>query len=278
MSQTVTAYSGSTAGAPGSTTGPWTDAPPTSAIDAWHRVLANNGQGDPAGGDMRATVAPASQAATGRAPGGQAPAAVTADRLRAIMPDAGDEVDRYVEPLNQAMAAHGIDTPEQRAAFLAQVSVESGQLRHTVENLHYSARRLTEVWPRRLPTQAAATPYAHTPEALADRVYANRLGNGDEASGDGFRFRGRGLMQVTGRDNHRRVGFENIPEALAEPQNAADTAAAFWVNNGLNGRTTGVLDRAGFDAVSRTVNGGDHGSQARWGAYQRALQAFDVGR
>jgi predicted chitinase len=201
---------------------------------------------------------------------------VTADMLRAIMPRAGAAANLYVEPLNRAMRTNGIDTPERRAAFLAQISVESGQLQDTVENLNYSAQRLRQVWPNRFPTEAATAPYVHNPEALGNHVYANRLGNGDEASGDGFRFRGRGLMQVTGRANYRSVGFENNPEALLSPQNAANTATAFWQTNGLNGRTTGMLNRAQFDTVSRTVNGGNVGLQDRWDAYRRALSALGL--
>jgi predicted chitinase len=199
---------------------------------------------------------------------------VTTDMLRAIMPRAAAAL--YVEPLNRAMAAGGIDTPERRAAFLAQISVESNQLQDTVENLNYTARRLQQVWPRRFPTAAAAAPFAHNPEALGNHVYADRLGNGNEASGDGYRFRGRGLMQVTGRANYRAVGFENNPEALSNPTTAANTAAAFWQRNGLNGQTTDVLGRAQFDAVSRTVNGGNVGMQDRWEAYRRACSALGL--
>ena len=195
------------------------------------------------------------------------------------MPHAGAAADRYVDALNRAMTAHGINTPAQRAAFLAQVSAETGQLQNLVEDLDYfTTRRLYVVWPRLFPTEAAAASYVHNPEALANRAYAIVNGNGSEASGDGFRFRGRGFIQVTGRRNYRRLGFENNPEALADPQVAADTATAFWQNNGLIGRTTGVLDRAQFDAVSRTINGGATNAQERWDAYQRALRAFNVGQ
>lgn len=202
------------------------------------------------------------------------PGDVTADQLRQIMPNAGAQAELYVEPLNRAMEANGITTPERRAAFLAQVSVESGDLRQTVENLNYSERRLTQVWPRRFPTEAAALPYARDPEALANRVYANRLGNGDEASGDGWNFRGRGLMQVTGRSNYRAVGYEDNPALLAQPGPASDTAARFWSDNGLNTASDATLDRAAFDAISRRVNGGNHGINERWSAYQRALSAL----
>ena len=214
----------------------------------------------------------------GASPPAGAPTSVTADQIRTIMPNAGGQADQYADALNSAMTAHGITAPEQRAAFLAQIAVESGDLNNTSENLNYSAQRLTHVWPRRFPNVAAAAPYAHNPEALGNRTYADRLGNGDEASGDGYRYRGRGLMQVTGRDNYRRLGFEDNPDALANPITAADTAATFWANNNLNGRTQTALDRAHYDEISRAVNGGDNGISERWAAYQRALAALQPTR
>ena len=190
------------------------------------------------------------------------------------MPNAGVQADLYAAALNAAMAAHGVTTPAQQAAFLAQISVESGDLQNTSENLNYLAERIVAVWPRRYPTVAAALPYAHNPEALGDNTYANRNGNGDEASGDGFRYRGRGLMQVTGRANYRAQGFEDNPEALANPVTAADTAATFWANNNLNAPTAAPLDRAHFDQISQAVNGGPNAQAERWAAYQRALTAL----
>ena len=203
---------------------------------------------------------------------------VTADQLHAIMPNAGELANIYVGPLNDAMTAHGIVTKAQRAAFLAQISVESGQLHDTEERLNYSAHRISQVWPNLLPTDAKAAPYAHNPEALSDHVYAIRNGNGDEESGDGFRFRGRGLMQVTGRDNYRASGFENNPDAMAEPKNAASSAATWWQGSGMDDRTTNPLNRAQFDAVTRTVNPRGLGSQERWDTYERALDALGVTR
>ena len=199
---------------------------------------------------------------------------VTEAQLRVIMPTAGARTARFIGPLNQAMRAHGINTNERRAAFLAQISVESAELHRVEENLNYSSERLQVVWPRRFPNAAAAKPYAHDPEALANHTYANRLGNGNAASGDGWRYRGRGLMQTTGRSNYRAAGFESNPDGLADPQTAADSAGRFWASNGLNGRTQSVLARAQFNGISRTVNGGDHGSAERWAAYQRALGAL----
>ena len=128
------------------------------------------------------------------------------------------------------------------------------------------------------PTEAAAAPYAHNPEALANRAYAHVNGNRDEASGDGYRFRGRGLIQVTGRGIYRSVGYEDNPEAMETPRGAADSAAAYWQNRGLNGRTTGALDRTQFNAVTHTVNAAGLHSQDRWDAYQRTLRTFNVSR
>jgi putative chitinase len=216
----------------------------------------------------------AASAATPSGPGSGIAGGVTEAELRAIMPNAGTRVGRYLAPLNAAMQLHGINTTTRRAAFLAQVSVESGQLHNVVENLNYSASRLRVVWPKRFRSDETARNYAHNPEALANKVYADRLGNGDEASGDGYRYRGRGLMQTTGRSNYRSAGFENNPDALADPTTAADSAGRFWATNGLNARTSAVLSRQAFNGVSRTVNGGDHGSDERWAAYQRALRAL----
>ncbi len=210
------------------------------------------------------------------APGAAQPGAVTQPQLQAIMPTAGARAATFAGPLNTAMQANGIDTDERRAAFLAQIAVESGDLHNTEENLNYSAERLHAVWPRRFPTVASAQPYAHNPEALANHVYANRLGNGDEASGDGYRYRGRGLMQTTGRTHYREAGFENRPEALADPTTAANSAAQFWSNNGLNPRSATVLNRGAFNGITQTVNGGQNGSEERWTAYGRATHTFGL--
>ncbi|WP_344693003.1 hypothetical protein [Sphingomonas cynarae] len=195
------------------------------------------------------TVRPAASASAPSAPSGGPGDAVAGEvteaQLRAIMPEAGGQIGRFIWPLNTAMRVHGINTNERRAAFLAQISVESGQLRNVEENLNYSPPRLRVVWPRRFPTAEAAAPYARNPEALGDHVYADRLGNGDERSGNGYRYRyryrGRGLLQTTGRYNYRVARFENDPNALARPV-TADSADLFWTTTDLNWRTATVLD------------------------------------
>ena len=198
---------------------------------------------------------------------------VAPEKIRAVMPASGGLADAYSKPLGDAMDKHGIHTPEQQAAFMAQVAVESANLRHTSENLNYSAERITQVWPSRFSTIESARPFAHNPEALANRVYGDRMGN-QGIAGAGYRYRGRGLIQVTGRDRYRELGYEDNPEALEEPQVAAESAAAYWRANGLHRRTTRALNRQQFDAISRYVNGGTHGLDERWMAYQRALAAL----
>ena len=201
------------------------------------------------------------------------PVPIHPNKVREIMPAAGKRANIYSRPLSRAMLAHGIHSPVQQAAFLAQLSVESAHLRHTAENLNYSAERIVQVWPSRFPNVESAKPYAHNPEALANRVYGDRMGNRGIA-GAGYRFRGRGLIQVTGRDGYRAIGYENNPEALELPEIAADSAARYWRANNLHLRTTRELTRREFDAVSRNVNGGNHGINERWAAYQRALVAL----
>lgn len=205
----------------------------------------------------------------------QAAFTMTSAQLATAIPSATKpNIDRMIGPINSAFRNYGILLPEQRAVFLANISVECGQLNQLVENLNYSAKRLTKVWPRRFPSLKAAEPYANNAEALGNKTYGGRLGNGDEGSGDGYRYRGRGLLQVTGRDNYRKAGFEEKPEALEDPNTAADTAARFWHSHGLNERTNKILTRAEFNAVTQVINGGQNGSTERWAAYGLAFKAL----
>jgi len=203
-------------------------------------------------------------------------------QLQAFLPAAA-RLDVWCPALNAAMSRFAISSPDRAAAFLAQVAHESGEFRYLVENLNYSTARLIQVWPRRFPTLDAALPYDHQPEKLANFVYANRLGNGDAASGDGWRFRGRGLLQITGRDNYRAVGvalalpLETEPEQLETPAVAALAAAQFWQSHGLNefadDHHDGTAD-ANFDTISMRINGGRVGIDARRQYWQRAKLAL----
>lgn len=181
---------------------------------------------------------------------------LTIEKLAACMPQAtATNIARFTEPLAAACAEFGIDTPGRLAAFLAQVAHESGELRTTVENLNYSAEALRKVFPRHFSDPATALDYARQPQRIANRVYANRMGNGDESSGDGWRHRGMGLIQVTGKQNQSAclaaLGQDD-PSYLMSDEGAARSAAWFWSVNKLNA----YADKGDFDGVCDVVNRG----------------------
>src|SRR5262249_42360624 len=142
---------------------------------------------------------------------------LTEARLAAFLPNLAD-VPMWTAALADAMDRFDIISPERQAAFLAQIAYESSEFRRLVENLDYTAKRLMDVWPNRFTTLAKAQAYEHRPERLGNYVYAKRLGNGDEQSGDGFRFRGRGLLQITGRGNYRSIGDAIGLPLVANPE------------------------------------------------------------
>ncbi len=168
------------------------------------------------------------------------------------------------------------DTTTRRDFFLAQIGHESGGLSILVENLNYSAQRLVEVWPTRFPSIAAAAPFAGNPEALANEVYANRMGNGPPASGDGFRYRGRGYIQLTGRDGYRSVGaaagldLEQSPDLAATADQALLATCAFWRWKDLNA----VCDTGDFTAVTKRINGGVTGLADRTAWLNKVRRVF----
>lgn len=198
---------------------------------------------------------------------------LTPDLLHRALPHARTEhVDLHAESLADAMAERAIDTPVRMAAFLVQVGHESADLARTEENLDYSAERLMQVWPGRFPSIDRARLYAHKPEALANAVYAGRNGNGAAMTGDGWRFRGRGLIQITGRANY--AAYEpwalETPEWLAHPPDAARSACWYWSSRGLNA----LADAEDFPAIVRRVSGGRIGYEdrrARWAVARAAL-------
>lgn len=204
-------------------------------------------------------------------------------QLGAIMPRA--DAGRWLAPLDAAMLEWGIASPQRMAAFLAQIAFETNELRRLEESLAYSAKRLCEVWPRRFPDLATAESYASNPERLANRVYSGRLGNGSEASGDGWRYRGRGLIQLTGRSNYaacsRALGVDLVefPERLLEPGLAARSAAWYWSSRGLNelaDHERGEKDDRDFARITAIINGGDLGSPHRaryWANARESLNA-----
>lgn len=197
---------------------------------------------------------------------------LTEQQLLQILPNAGAKSGVFVPALNRAMARWKIDSRVRQAAFLAQVGHESSQLRNLVENLNYSAEALARTWPSRFTAQTAAA-CARKPEKIANRVYGGRMGNGPEDSGDGFRYRGRGLIQLTGRSNYRAAGkglglpLEAQPELLEQPEQAAQSAAWWWAQHGLNE----LADAGRFQDIGSIINTGAPGRVPNGAADRRAL-------
>ncbi|HBO1552500.1 glycoside hydrolase family 19 [Pseudomonas aeruginosa] len=202
---------------------------------------------------------------------------ITEQQLLQIFPNAGPQAGFFVPALNVAMKRFGITSPVRVAAFLAQIGHESAQLTRLVENLNYSAQGLAAIWPSRYrgadgQPNALAQRLARNPQAIANNAYAARNGNGDEASGDGWRFRGRGLLQITGRSNYRAAGaglglpLELDPDLLEQPEFAALSAAWWWSTHGLNE----LGDRGEFAATTRRINGGLNGQAERLQLWDRA--------
>jgi putative chitinase len=160
--------------------------------------------------------------------------------------------------LNTTFDRFDISTPFRQAAFIGQAAHESGNFKMLVENLNYRAETLMKVWPKRFPTLEFAKQYERDPKKIANSVYANRMGNRDEASGDGFRFRGRGLFQTTGHAGYYHAGqalgedFVMQPDLVATPQYAALTAGFFWSTHKLNQ----YADSRDYKMMTKKINGG----------------------
>lgn len=205
---------------------------------------------------------------------------MTAAQLLAIMIGT-NRAAVFATPLDQAMQEFGIGGTEQQARFLANVGHETGKLTVFEENLNYSAERLMVVWPHRFPTADSAIDYAHNPVALANKVYAGRMGNGDEASGDGWRCRGSGMLQLTGHDNYAACGryfgmpLDQVGDWLRTPTGAARSAAWFYTENGLHHVDTfdHVCDRINLGRETDRV-GDSIGWADRLAIYQRALEVL----
>lgn len=178
----------------------------------------------------------------------------------------------WAQPLDEVCFRHDIITRPRIAAFLAQVCHESAYFTHTEEGLFYTTpERIRAMWPTRVPTMQDAASLIRRPQALANRVYANRLGNGDESSGEGWAFRGRGPIQITGKTNYKVAGdaigvdYIRSPELVALPLDGARTAGWFWSSAHCNE----LADNSDIDGITRRINGA-----AMVGAAQRRSQ-FD---
>lgn len=185
---------------------------------------------------------------------------------------------QWHEAISQVCPEYGIDTPKRLAAFLAQCAHESGNFRFLKENLNYKAESLMRVFPKYFPDAGTAQAYAKNQEKIANRVYANRMGNGDEASGDGWRFCGRGLIQLTGKNNYTLFAasidtpLEEIPEYLGTFEGAVQSACWFWEMNNLNVEA----DAGDIKKMTKKINGGYIGLEDRIKHYEHALHLFGV--
>lgn len=203
---------------------------------------------------------------------------MNAEKLSAAAGIPLDTAQLWAEPLTAAMAQFDINTPKRQAQFLAQVGHESGGFKRLVENLNYDAAGLARVWPGRFSSGTGpnelAREIARDPEKIANAAYGLRMGN--NAQGDGWTYRGRGLIQLTGKANYQSAGsalelnLVTTPELVADPKVAALTAAWFWQKNGLNQ----LADSGDTRAVTRRINGGTTGLDDRLARYARAAKVL----
>ena len=184
--------------------------------------------------------------------------------------------DAWLGAVIVACNKYNISTKKQIAAFIAQTAHESGGYTRLTENLNYSAEALMRVWPRRFPTKTVADAFARQPELIANQVYSGRMGNGPIQAGDGWKFIGRGLKQLTGKDNYDRCGkalsvnlVEN-PELLVKPMFAAQSAAWFWSVNNCGP----LADADEFELLTKRINGGLIGLADRKARYDRVMQCL----
>lgn len=200
---------------------------------------------------------------------------LTKEQLKELLPN-NSYVDEWHEALSKLLPDYDINTPKRIAAFIAQCSHESAGFKFLKENLNYRAESLMRVWPRYFPTIEIARQYAHQQEKIANRAYANRMGNGDESSGDGWRFCGRGLIQLTGRNNYEAFAesietpVNEIPEYLMTFEGACQSACWFWETNNLNV----LADKGDIVMLTKRINGGDLGLPDRIKHYNHALHVL----
>jgi putative chitinase len=183
---------------------------------------------------------------------------------------------KWYKPLIDTFIKYNISTTQRQACFIGQCQHESNNFKTLEENLHYSADGLMRVWPSRFTDKIVADAYANNPEKIADKVYAGRMGNGDEESGDGWAFHGRGLIQLTGRDSYDRFGkavgvvFTDQPQLLVEPNYAALSAGWFWNKTGLND----LADAQEYGQMTKRINGGTLGLDDRIVRITKAKQVL----
>ena len=200
----------------------------------------------------------------------------TKEQLAQMVPG-NKYIDYWYHAFEQLFPDYDINTPQRIAAFVAQCAHESGNFNFLQENLNYRAATLSKVWPSKFPP-GVAEQYAGKPEAIANRAYANRMGNGPEESGDGWKFCGRGLIQLTGKDNYQQfadsleMSIDDVPHYLATFEGAAQSACWFWEKNNLNQ----WADKGDILTLTKRINGGTLGLDDRIKHYNHALHILGV--
>lgn len=202
---------------------------------------------------------------------------ITVQQLQQIIPN-NQYAEHWSQVMEQLFPDYEINTPQRIAAFVAQCAHESNGFTALKENLNYKAESLCKVFPRYFPNMDVATQYAHKQEAIANRAYANRMGNGSEESGDGYKYCGRGLIQLTGKDNYQNfadsveMSVEDVPEYLGTFEGALQSALWFWEKNNLNA----LADAGDILTLTKRINGGTLGLEDRINHYNHALYVLGV--
>jgi len=201
---------------------------------------------------------------------------ITGAQFRQLFPRAQDP-DSWAESMNNVFPTYEINTPQRVAAFLAQCGHESGGWTTFEENLNYSAKGLNGIFKKYFPTLDSAQPYERKPQMIANRVYGGRMGNGPESSGDGYKYRGRGPIQLTGKDNYRAFAkemfedwenlFDNPDWVTSDRDFALMSAIWFWNKNKLNVQA----DSGDIKLMTKKINGGYIGLEDRIHHYQEAI-------
>lgn len=198
---------------------------------------------------------------------------ITLEQLTKMIPT-NQHIAEWHAALVKVLPEYNIDTPHRIAAFVAQCAHESGEFTTLKENLNYRATSLVRVWPRSFPNITIANQYANKPEAIANRTYANRMGNGSEASGDGWKYSGKGLIQLTGKTNYQAFAdsidtdLSEISDYLLTFEGAVQSAAFFWETNNLNA----LADVGDILTMTKRINGGTLGLDDRLAQYNSAIQ------
>jgi putative chitinase len=183
---------------------------------------------------------------------------------------------KWEQPLLDVFDKYDISTPKRQAGFIGQCAHESNNFRILEENLNYSATALVRVWPSRFPNLEVANQFASNAQKIANKVYAGRMGNGNEESGDGWKYHGRGLIQLTGKDNYANCGpslgvdLISNPDLLLDPKYAALSAGWFWSKKGLNS----LADVQDYETMTKRINGGLNGLDDRKAKIAKALSVL----